>query len=305
MQRGYIKVWRKLEDSGLMDNAEVCRLFLHLLLKAASRRRRWLVGTSSIDLLPGQLIVGRKKLAADVRSTERKVRTCLAALENMGIITQRATNKFTVVSFVNWRIYQTERPEDGQRPDRETAGPRPAAGPSPATEPEEKKKEEDHTPAETAALQPPDPLPPFSHAGDAGRDCSAFARDDFSLSSPDPEFLELREHYDRLARSEAPLAGFAEYRQCRAAKTWPGAPAIHQAIDGLARNDADWLRGFAPGLARFLREHQWRKKPASPRSGPAVNRRTPAAAGLDPTLAHNMEAVARVLDKRHCPNNVI
>ena len=31
-------------------------------------------------------LTGRKKLAADVRSTERKVRTCLAALENMGII---------------------------------------------------------------------------------------------------------------------------------------------------------------------------------------------------------------------------
>lgn len=303
MQRGYIKVWRKLEDSGLMDNAEVCRLFLHLLLKAASKRRKWLVGTATVDLLPGQLIVGRKKLAADVRSTERKVRTCLAALENMGIITQRATNKFTVVSFVNWHRYQIERPEDGRRPDRETSGLQPAVVPPPATKQEEKKKEEDHTPPAGPAKGSPAPV--FSaHGVDAEQASLMPSRDVFSLSSPDPEFLELRAHYDRCARSEAPLAGFAEYRQCRAANVWPGARAIHQAIDGLARDDADWLRGYAPGLARFLREHQWRKKPAAPRSGQAArasgqSEGAPArTGGLDPTLAHNMEAVARVLARQ-------
>ena len=296
MQRGYIKVWRKLEDSGLMDNAEVCRLFLHLLLKAASKRRKWLVGSASVDLLPGQLIVGRKKLAADVRSTERKVRTCLAALENMGIITQRATNKFTVVSFVNWHRYQTERPEDGRRDDREASGLRPGDAPSPATKQEEKKKEEDHVSAHGPDQDEP-ARASSAHGGDAGQNSPMPSRDAFSLSSPDPEFFELRAHYDRCARSEAPLAGFAEYRQCRAAQIWPGARVIHEAIDGLARDDADWLRGYAPGLARFLREHQWRKKPAAPRPSQAA-RASGQSGGLDPTLAHNMEAVARVLARQ-------
>lgn len=298
MQRGYIKIWRKIEDSGLMDNAEVCRLFLHLLLKASAKRRKWLVGASSVELLPGQIITGRKKLAADLRSTERKVRTCLAALENMGIIDQRATSKFTVISFVNWHRYQAGTPDGGQRPGREAAEARPAAGPPPATKQEEKKKEEDHvSPGRAGSLAGgPDRNPPFAANREQG--VSGVVPDAFSLSSPGPEFLELRARYDKLARSEAPLAGFAEYRQCRAAGVWPGGRAVCAAIDDLAQNDAGWLRGFAPGLARFIREQQWRKKPAAPRTPPGPNGPARPPAGLDPTLAHNMEAAARVLARR-------
>ena len=126
MNRGYIRIWRKVEDSGIMGNAEVCQLFLHLMLKASSKTRKQLVGTTHIDLLPGQVIVGRKKLAAELNSTERKIRTCLATLENMEIIDQQTTNKFTIVSFVNWGRYQNERPADDQQSDQHSTSTRPA-----------------------------------------------------------------------------------------------------------------------------------------------------------------------------------
>ncbi len=136
MNRGYVRVWRKIEDSGIMENPEVCRLFLHLLLQAASRPRGMLVGGKPVRLEPGQAIVGRKMLAVKLRTTEGKIRTCLATLQNMGIISQRATNRFTLISLTNWSRYQSD-PEGGNRPangqptdDQRTTSGQPAGEPA-------------------------------------------------------------------------------------------------------------------------------------------------------------------------------
>lgn len=74
------------------------------------------------------------------------------------------------------------------------------------------------------------------------------------------EFLELRELYDRLARAEAPMAGFREYRMLRASRQWPGLGRITQALEnwGTAKN---WPSRFAPSLARFLSEQWWLAEP--------------------------------------------
>lgn len=74
------------------------------------------------------------------------------------------------------------------------------------------------------------------------------------------EFQELRAAYDATARAEAPLAGFAEYKQLRCARAWPGLPRIDQALDVWSTTQR-WKNGFAPGLARFLRERWWLLEP--------------------------------------------
>ncbi len=148
--------------------------------------------------------------------------------------------------------------------------------------------------------------PPVSIPGNEGEAPASFAvpkeaSGEGDLSSmPGIEFLELRQYYDKHARPEAPLAGFAEYKQARAARTWPGQDAVYRAIDALAANDADWKRGFAPGLGRFLREQQWQKKPVAGAARPGGSAAPDwASGGLDPTLAGNMGTVARVLARRH------
>lgn len=74
------------------------------------------------------------------------------------------------------------------------------------------------------------------------------------------EFVELREYYNAHGRGEAPGAGLVEYRQLRAAREWPGLLRIMQGIDAHAES-GKWRRGFAPGLARFLRERGWLAEP--------------------------------------------
>ncbi|WP_165072954.1 hypothetical protein [Desulfovibrio sp. ZJ200] len=82
------------------------------------------------------------------------------------------------------------------------------------------------------------------------------------LSGPGLEFVELREFYNREMRAEGPLAGFAEYKQLKAARDMTGAslwPGNARLFDDLAaRKDAGvWSRGFEIGLGRYLREKTW------------------------------------------------
>jgi hypothetical protein len=114
MNRGYIKVWRKIEDSGIMGNAEVCQLFLWLLLKVTRTPKKYSVGKQMIILQPGQYFTGRKELAKMLKSTEQKIRTCLSSLENHEIINQQTTSKGTIISIINWSKYQDEQPTSNQ-----------------------------------------------------------------------------------------------------------------------------------------------------------------------------------------------
>ncbi|WP_165177496.1 hypothetical protein [Desulfovibrio sp. ZJ369] len=82
------------------------------------------------------------------------------------------------------------------------------------------------------------------------------------LSGPGLEFVELREFYNREMRAEGPLAGFAEYKQLKAARDMTGAslwPGNARLFDDLAaRKEAGvWNRGFEIGLGRYLREKTW------------------------------------------------
>ena len=102
MQRGYIKVWRKIEDSGLLQLHGTLALFLYMVLQAAYKDKR--VGT--VDIQRGQLVTGRFKLAEAVGLSEQSTRTSLQHLIDMGMITSKPTNKFTIYTIVNYGQYQ-------------------------------------------------------------------------------------------------------------------------------------------------------------------------------------------------------
>ena len=102
MQRGYIKIWRKLEDSGLLQMHSTLALFMVMLMKASYKPCR--VGMVDIDR--GQLTAGRHQLATWAGMSEQNVRTCLKNLHSLKILTSKSTNKFTVYTFVNYGLYQ-------------------------------------------------------------------------------------------------------------------------------------------------------------------------------------------------------
>jgi len=102
MQRGYIKIWRKTIDSGLIQLPNTLSLFMALILRAAYKP--YSVGT--INLERGQVSAGRFQLCEWTGLTEQNVRTSLKHLHDMKILTSKPTNKFTVYTFVNYGQYQ-------------------------------------------------------------------------------------------------------------------------------------------------------------------------------------------------------
>lgn len=111
MERGYIKVWRKLEDSGLLQMPNTLALFMYLLMKACRAPRKVGTSTGVIELQQGQYIAGRKQLAAALEQGEQQIRTSLERLESLRIVTSKPTNKFTIYTIVNYGLYQSQDDE--------------------------------------------------------------------------------------------------------------------------------------------------------------------------------------------------
>lgn len=126
MQRGYVKLWRKTLDSGLLQNGPAWQLFGYLLLRATHKPYRTIVGGVVCELVPGEVVFGRSKAAADLGLGEQQIRTALNLLKKMKIATSRSTNKFTVISFVNWHNYQDEQAAANQQTNQPVTSTQPA-----------------------------------------------------------------------------------------------------------------------------------------------------------------------------------
>ena len=126
MNRGYIKLWRKTLDSGLLQNGPAWQLFGYLLLRATHKPYRTIVGGVVCELVPGEVVFGRSKAAADLGLGEQQIRTALNLLKKMKIATSRSTNKFTVVSLVNWHNYQDEQSAANQQTNQPVTSTQPA-----------------------------------------------------------------------------------------------------------------------------------------------------------------------------------
>ncbi len=102
MYRGYVKLWRKTLDSGLLRNGPAWQLFGYLLMRATHRAHRQILGSSVLDLRPGQVIFGRTRAAADLSLGEQQVRTALALLRKLDMITSERAGRCTIVTLSQW-----------------------------------------------------------------------------------------------------------------------------------------------------------------------------------------------------------
>lgn len=106
MDRGFVLLWRKIEDSGWIKNHKLCSFWIWCLIKASYKQRKIVVGSQEIDLEPGQFIMGRKAAAEATGLTEQEVRSATATLVGSRNLTIKSTNKFSIVSITNWETYQ-------------------------------------------------------------------------------------------------------------------------------------------------------------------------------------------------------
>lgn len=101
---GYIKLYRKLIKWGWYQDSVVKGLFLHCLLMASFKDFDWM-GKS---LKAGQFITSLRHLSEDLGFSTQQIRTALKKLESTGEITYKSTNKYTVITVMNWESYQVD-----------------------------------------------------------------------------------------------------------------------------------------------------------------------------------------------------
>jgi len=149
MNQGYIKLYRKTVDNTIIRNPQLLQFWVWCLLKATHKEIEIHVGKQIVKLNPGQFIFGRKAAAAELFSTEMKIRGCLKSLQNSQNIssksnheidqkvTTKITNKFTILTICNWELYQNDEEEDNQLNNQQTTNKQPTNN----HKQEEKKKE--------------------------------------------------------------------------------------------------------------------------------------------------------------------
>lgn len=101
---GYIKLYRKLIQWGWYQDNVVKSLFLHCLLMASFRDFTWMGNC----LKAGQFITSYKSLSEELGFSVQQVRTAIKKLESTEEITSKSTNKYTLITVLNWENYQVD-----------------------------------------------------------------------------------------------------------------------------------------------------------------------------------------------------
>ena len=68
-----------------------------------------------VDLEPGQFVFGRKAASLELNMSEQRIRTCLKKLECLQNISVKSTNKFSIISIINWHCYQQDKEINNQQ----------------------------------------------------------------------------------------------------------------------------------------------------------------------------------------------
>ncbi len=107
---GWVCFHRKTVFSMVFKNEGVFKIWMWCLAKA-NHKKSWVKvttgrGSSSLEILPGQFIFGRKSAAKELDMDENTIYKRMKKLEKAQNLTIESNNKYSIVSIVNWDIYQ-------------------------------------------------------------------------------------------------------------------------------------------------------------------------------------------------------
>ena len=110
METGWIRLYRKSEESRAFQNADLWKVWSWCLMQA-THKQIWMpvkiAGKSSeVKLEPGQFIFGRKSAAKKLKMKPSSLRDRMQKLEKLQQIAQKPTPNYTIVTIRNWKKYQ-------------------------------------------------------------------------------------------------------------------------------------------------------------------------------------------------------
>ena len=118
MDNGYIKIYRSLLDWEWYSDINTFKVFIHCLFKANWKDGRF----RGQEIKRGSFVTGRKKLAKELKMSEREIRTALNHLKSTNEITIKTTNRYSIITVVKYSFYQ-DVPDDKRPTERPTTRP--------------------------------------------------------------------------------------------------------------------------------------------------------------------------------------
>lgn len=103
---GWIKLYRSLLESTIFENPRLLKFWIWILCKASHKNLNQRVGIKEIKVLRGQFIFGRIEAAKELNFPETTIYRYLKLLESERMIAVKTNNKFSLITVINWSLYQ-------------------------------------------------------------------------------------------------------------------------------------------------------------------------------------------------------
>ena len=112
MERGVLKVWRKIKDSQSYNRSALHRAILLTIFVDANWKGGFFCGR---EVAPGQIATSIKSLSEELREPRTNVQRALRDIEKDGVIKlENVGNRWTMITLVNWCVYQAKDEKYGQ-----------------------------------------------------------------------------------------------------------------------------------------------------------------------------------------------
>ena len=108
---GWIKLHRSIIDSAVFSDSDVLKVWLWLLCSVAYDDHDVVYLGKVIPLKQGQIITGRQKLSQQIGMSEGKIYRAINILKNLGNITVKSNNRYSIITIENWAKYQNDFPK--------------------------------------------------------------------------------------------------------------------------------------------------------------------------------------------------
>ncbi|MCP4365397.1 MAG: winged helix-turn-helix domain-containing protein [Planctomycetes bacterium] len=121
---GWFCVWRKIEEDQTWSRGMEYRGLMITILQKTNWKKGFFLGD---EIQPGQFATSAGTLAKELKISRQKCQRMVSKLEQDGFVTvQNMSNRYTLITVVNWDRYQSEGKTGEQRSgnDRATIGQR-------------------------------------------------------------------------------------------------------------------------------------------------------------------------------------
>jgi hypothetical protein len=104
---GWVKIHRCLSDHWVWGEPEALKFWLTLLMDANHTDKKKLFNGALIEIKRGQILFGLNAYEKKTGISQRKMRRYLDALQKESMIDRQKTNKFSLITVVNYEEYQS------------------------------------------------------------------------------------------------------------------------------------------------------------------------------------------------------